>query len=183
MDILRLLEELNELAVERPRSLVGKLTYGLDKEEVRMQIANVRASLPSELKQAVATMRESERIVGNAREDAQIALEKARRDSEKMLLDAKKEVARMLEQAKAQQEAMVSESEIVKLAKAQSEEIRNSADRDAVNMRRGAEDYAYEVLSKLESAVTKVLGSVERSKQEMNRPAALIESRDKVTRH
>jgi gas vesicle protein len=67
------------------------------------------------------------------------------------------------------QERMVAESEILKLSKAQSEEIRNAADRDAMNMRRGAEKYAHDVLSHLEGVVGKVMTSIEKGKQEVQR--------------
>ncbi len=170
MDILRILDELHELSVDRPKTIFGGLTYGLNKDEVSMQIAKVRASLPSEMKAAVATVRESERIVDTARTDASMTLEKAQKEGARFIEEAKKEAERILEQAKLQQERMVAESEILKLSKAQSEEIRNSADRDALQMRRGAEKYAYDVLSQLEGVVGKVMTTIERGKQEVNRP-------------
>jgi len=67
MDILRILDELNEVAVERPKSMLGFVYSGYNREEISMQISKVRASLPQELKQAVTTVRESERILKSAR--------------------------------------------------------------------------------------------------------------------
>jgi cell division septum initiation protein DivIVA len=149
MDILRILDDLHHVAVDQPKKLVGKLTYGLDVDEVSMQIAKVRASLPAELKAAVATVRESERIVDTAREDATSTLDNAKREAERILADTRKEAEKILEQTRLQQERMVSESEILKLAKAQAEEIRNSADRDGVAMRRSADKYVLDVLTQL----------------------------------
>ena len=169
MDILRILDELHRLAVEHPRTYMG-LTVGLNKDEISMQIAKVRASLPSELKAAVATVRESERIVEGAKEDATMTIEMARKECDRLIGEAQKEAVRVVEQARIQQERMIADSEILKLAKAQSEEIRNSADRDAVQMRRGAETYAYDVLCKLEGVVGKVMATVDRGKAEMQRP-------------
>ena len=165
MDILRLLDELTKLIDETPH--FGPLTWGLNRDEISMQIAKVRASLPQELKAAVSTVRESDRILEASREDARSTMDTAKKDAERTLADARKDAERMIEEAKLQQSRLVSESEILKLSKAQSEEIRNSADRDAVSMRRGAEKYAFDVLSQLEGVVGKVMTTIERSKQEV----------------
>lgn len=184
MDILRMLEQLNDLAVEQPKTYIG-VTFGLNKEEIAMQIAKIRASLPNELKAAAVTMRESERIVGTAREDATTAITNSKKESERVLaetrqmadklqVEARQEADRIVEIARLQQERMVAESEVLKLAKAQAEEIRNSADRDAVQMRRGADKYAYDMLSQLEGVVGKVMTAIERGKGEIQKPETAV---------
>ena len=183
MDILRLLDNLNELAVEKPRKVLGLPFYlGLEPDEIGMQIAKIRASLPNELKQAAQTMRESERIVDSAREDASMTVENAKKEAERVLSEARKEAEKIIEHAHVQQDRMIHESEVLKLAKAQAEEIRNHADRDAVQMRRGAESYAYDVLSQLEGVVGKVMNAVERGKNEIERTEqqSALQAREKV---
>jgi len=169
MDILRLLDQLHELTVDNVRGL-GPVVWGYNKDEISMQIAKVRASLPSEVKAAAATVRESDRIVESAKEDATSTLESAKKDAESILSQARQEAERIIEQARLQQQQMVGESEILKLSKAQSEEIRNAADREAVGMRRGAEKYALDVLTQLEGVVGKVATTIERGKREIERP-------------
>ncbi|MFY9234049.1 MAG: hypothetical protein WAO58_06265 [Fimbriimonadaceae bacterium] len=181
MDILRMLEQLNEL-IERPKAF-GPVTFGLNREELTMQIAKIRASLPNELKNAAQTVRESERIVESAREDAGVTVDNARKERDRVLSEARAEAERIVEAARIQQERMIMESEILKLAKAQSEEIRTSADRDAVQTRRGAEKYAFEVLAQLEGVVGKVMTTIERGKSEMDRPSsetAVVAARERV---
>lgn len=170
MDILKLLDELHDLTVVQPRSF-GPLFWGINRDEISIQIAKVRASLPTELKQAVQTVRETERIVGAAKEDASMTLEGARKEAERILSEANLEAQRILDQTKIQQERMLSESEILRISKAQAEEIRNSADRDALHTRRGAENYAFEVLGQLEGIVGKVMTSIDKGKAEI-RPDA-----------
>lgn len=183
MDILRILDELHSEAVEKPRSYFG-LTLGLNKDEVSMLIAKARASLPNEVKAAVQTVRESERIVSSAQEDASMTLEGARKDADRIVAEAQREAQRILEQAQIQQERMLAESEILKLSKAQSEEIRNAADRDSLQMRRGAEKYAFDVLCQLESVVGKVMTTIDRGKAEMQpqreQPVAISPVRERV---
>ncbi len=168
VDILRLLEDLKTAAVDRPGGILG-LTWGLDKDEVTMLIAKIRASLPQELKQAAQTVRDSERIVDSAREDANLTLEGARKEAERVLAEARRESDKILEHGRAQQEVMVHESEILKLAKAQAEEVRSMADRDAHQMRRGAENYARDVLTQLEQVVGRVMQAIDRGKSEIDR--------------
>ncbi len=176
MDILRLLDELSALAVDKPTNILATpLVWGLNKDEISMQIAKIRASLPQELKVAVSTVRESERIIDTAREDATMTLDSARKEAERISAEAKKEAERVIGEAKLQQERMIAESEILKLSKAQAEEIRNAADRDAVQMRRGAEKYAHDVLGQLEGVVGKVMTTIERGKQEMQRPEPIAQ--------
>lgn len=180
MDILRLLDELSTLIDNAPQ--VGPVTWGLDRDAISMHIGKVRASLPQDLKTAVNTARESERIIEAAHEDAGLTIENARKEGERMLAEAKKECDRIIEQARLQQERMVHESEILKLSKAQSEEIRNAADRDAMNMRRGAEKFAVDVLLQLEGVVGKVMTTIERGKHEMQPPATAAPSTDRRER-
>jgi cell division septum initiation protein DivIVA len=171
MDILRLLEELMQHIDDTPR--FGPVTWGLNRDEISMQIAKIRASLPQELKAAFSTVRESDRILEAARQDANSALGHAQSESEKIIAEARKDAERIIEEARLQQERLVAESEILKLSKAQSDEIKSSADREAVSLRRGAEKYAFDVLSQLEGVVGKVATTIERSKQEINpSPAA-----------
>jgi cell division septum initiation protein DivIVA len=178
MDILRLLDQLHEMTVDNVGGF-GPIVWGYNKDEISMQIAKVRASLPNEVKAAAATVRETDRIVESAKEDATMTIESARQEAERVIAEARQEGERLVEQARLQQVQMVSESEILKLSKAQCEEIRNSADRDAVGMRRGAEKYALDVLTQLEGVVGKVATTIERGKREIDRsepatPAAAL---------
>ena len=179
MDILRQLEDLKDM-IEAPKQFAG-LIYGMDRDEIGMQISKIRASLPQELKNAASTVRESDRILEEARADAGNILESARKESERIQAEAKTEAERTLDQARLQQERMVAESEILKLSKAQSEEIRASADRDAMSMRRGAEKYAYDVLAHLEGVVGKAMTSIERGKNEMasDKTPAVVNPKDR----
>lgn len=180
-DILRMLQELHEQVVDKPK-YVGAMAWGINRDEVSIQIAKIRASLPTELKQASAKVRESEKLVDTAKEDANATKEVARREAAKFIEEAKRETERILEQAKVQQGRLVSDSEVLKLAKAQAEEIRNSADQDANHIRRGAEKYALDVLVQLEGVVGKVMSTVEKGRNELERApdSAVIQSKERA---
>lgn len=180
MDILRQLEDLKTM-IDSPKEFLG-LVWGLDRDEIGMQISKIRASLPQELKNAASTMRESDRIMEEARADAATLLDNARKEAERIHAEARTEAERVIEQGRLEQSRMLADSEILKLSKAQSEEIRAAADRDALNMRRGAEKYAYDVLAQLEGVIGKAMTTIERGKNDLapDKAAALPANREKA---
>jgi len=168
MDLLKMLDQLQEVVVEEPRYF-GKLAWGLNRDEIAINIAKIKASVPNEVKQAVSLTKDSERIVEKAREDADQIVSNARAEAEEVRKNAHAEAAKILEQARLQQEVMIADNEVLRLAKTRAEEIRVSSESDAMTTRRGAEDYAYAILSKLEGVVHKVGQSIESGKDEIRR--------------
>lgn len=166
MDLLKMLDQLQEVVVEKPRYL-GRIAWGLNRDDIAIQIAKIKASVPNEVKQAVSVTKDSERIVEKAREDGDQILSNAQIEANEIREAAHAEAAKILEQARLQQELMISDSEVLKLSKSQAEEVRVNAERDAITMKRGAEDYAYAILSKLEGVVGKVHTSIESGKEEI----------------
>jgi cell division septum initiation protein DivIVA len=88
MDILRTLDDLNELIQGTPN--FGPLTWGLDRDEISMMLTKLRASLPQEVKAAQSTVRESDRIIDQAKEDAKAVRDSAAKECERMLTEAGK---------------------------------------------------------------------------------------------
>jgi hypothetical protein len=166
-DVFALLEELQLLTTEDPRTIVGRLTYGLDKQEISLVISKIKTSLPAELKNAAFNIKESEKIKEQSAVDAEELLEKAKAEGKRLIQQGYDSAAQIVENAKVQQEQLVTQSEVLKLSKAQAEEIRNSAEREAAQTRRGADQYALDVLSKLESTIDKVSGHVKSSRSEL----------------
>lgn len=180
MDILKILEELQEQAVMKPKTLVGKITYGLNRDEVNTLILRVKAALPQELKEAASTVRESDRIMETAREDASLTLDYAKKEADRMTSEAKAEADRLIQQAKLEQEQMVTSSEILKLSKAQADEIVSRAERDSLEVRRGADEYAFRIIDHLGRVVQKTLSSIEDAKQSVDPARDGAGPRDRV---
>lgn len=167
-DVFALLEELQLLTTEDPRTIVGPLTYGLNKQEVSLVISKIKSSLPSELKNASFNIKESEKIKEQAVVDAELAVQRANEEGKRLLQQAEDHALKIIATAKEQQEHLIAQSEVLKLSKAQAEEIRNSAEREAAQTRRGADQYALDVLSKLEATIDKVSGHVKSSRSELS---------------
>lgn len=162
-----MLEQLHDLAVDQPRHF-GPLYWRVNTEEVAMQIAKIRASLPQEVKQAANVTRESEQIVRSAREDADGLLKTARDEATGIVADAHKQAELILEQARIEQTRLLSENEVLKLAKLQAEELKTQSERSATETKRGADDYAYKVLSHLENVLAKANRAIESGKIELD---------------
>ena len=89
MDILSVLDDLKKLAVEQPRTLlIPGLTWGLHQDEIDMQIVKIRSMLPDEVKAAAVTVRESDRIIEAAKQDARTTNENARREADRIVAEA-----------------------------------------------------------------------------------------------
>ena len=166
-DVFALLEELQLLTTEDPRTIIGRLTYGLDKEEIGLVISKIKSSLPAEIKNAASNVRESEKIKEQSSVEADAALQKAHEEGKRLIEQAHQLADQIVLKAKDQQDVLVAQSEVMKLSKAQAEEIRNSAEREAAQTRRGADQYALDVLSRLESTIDKVSGHVKASRSEL----------------
>ncbi|MCH8274281.1 MAG: hypothetical protein IH851_05775 [Armatimonadetes bacterium] len=167
MEIMNALEQLRE-RIERPKQFLG-VTFGLNKEQCALLIRRIHASLPEQVKEADRITRESERITSAAKEEGQMTLERAKSESRRLVEAARSEAGRMLEQAKLEREKMLAESEILKLAKTEAEQTRSEAEAAAAKLRRNADDYALDVMIRLENVVSKVMGTVERGKAELQR--------------
>lgn len=185
-DLYKMLEQLHEVAVEQPRS-IGSIAFGLRKDEIAMQIAKIRASLPKEVRTAENVAREKDRIVDAAHTDATEIMESAERDAQGLREASAREREDLLAQAQQERANLVAEHEIVRLAKVQAEEIRNAAEQDASLTRRGAEDYAFTILQKIEGLASKIQSSARDGMNEINRsepqpPLAITVARDAVVR-
>ena len=166
-DVVVLLEELQILAIEEPRTIIGRLTFGLDKEEIELQINKIKQTLPTEIKGAAQNMRQSEEIKRNAQETAEQILEAAKREAARLIEAANEQSVQIIESAKIQQERLVAESEVFRLAKDQASGLRNEAERTASQIRRGADQYAADLLTRLEANVDRIGASIRASRAEL----------------
>lgn len=160
--IRKWLRELDE-RLESSKS-IGPLIWGLDKGECIMLIQQVLANLPSDLEQADRVLRDSERLLGGAQTEAQTTLEDAREEARRVIQEARQQAERILEEARLRQARMVEQTEVYRLAESQAREVVEKAKEHARQIRQGADQYAYDVLTQLENALAKIMGTVQNGK-------------------
>lgn len=144
MDVLRLLEELEEI-VESGSSIPFAHKVLVDKDEILEIIKEIRLHLPDEVKQAQWIKEERQRILVEAQQEA-----------EAIIQEANEHIA-----------AMVEQDEITKIARKQAEDIITQAQTGAKEMRLGARDYADEILSKVQQTLTDLVETINNNRNEL----------------
>jgi len=144
MDVLALLDKLDGYLSECSRMpLVGKLL--VDEDEVFNIIDDLRAALPQELEQAKWLLKERERI-----------LQEARKEAEDIVKDAQGQIA-----------SLASESIIAKEARAQADELMERAREVAQEINAGAREYADDIMKRVEDVLTDLLSRVQAGRREL----------------
>lgn len=113
----------------------------------------LRASLPEAMQQAQKVLRERDRILAQAREEAES----------------------MVREAQAYAEKLTRETAIVQKAEEEAARIIDEANRTGREIRAGAREYADELLEKLEANLQKCLVVVRQGREELGPPSALAE--------
>ena len=144
MDVMALLDKLDAYLSECARvPLVGRLM--VEEDEVFAIIDDLRAALPQELEQAKWLLKERDRIIAEARKEA-----------EEILKDAQGQIA-----------ALASESSISKEARKQAEELMKKARGVAREINLGAREYADDLMRKVEEVMEEVLDRIRQGRNEL----------------
>ncbi len=133
-EIIKLLDELEDL-IDNSRAVPFSSKIGVDKEEIYDIITDIRTALPNDIKQSKLIVQERNKI----------------------LLDAKNEADEMLKEAEDKIARLIDDNEITRQAYQQSAEIMENAKRQAKEMRIGAMEYADEILAHSEEQLRKMI--------------------------
>ncbi len=149
MTVDELLEQIDDMidkAFSMP--LTGKCL--VEPDRLRDIIDDIRANMPSEIRQARAIVADRADIVSTAKREAEDIVRKA------------EERAR----------ALVSHEEVVRQAQAKAKEILGQAQLKAREMRRGAQDFSEDVLKRTEETLGRSLTEVRQARQILRNPPA-----------
>ncbi len=145
MDALAILDKLDTYVSECSRlPLVGRLL--VDEDEVYNLIDDLRAALPQELEQAKWLLKERDRI----------------------LLEARKEADEIVRDAQGQIAALASESAIAKEARIQAEDLMGKAKDVAKEINSGARQYADGLMQRVEDVLSEVQGIIRQGRIELS---------------
>lgn len=113
------------------------------RDQILDLIEKLRSSLPEEVSTAKAVTKEKDRLLAQAKEDAEI----------------------IRAEATDQKSRALSESELVRQAQSKSDAIIAEAEKRAREVRRGADEYAEQILGGLDAALTKTHAEVQKGRQ------------------
>lgn len=137
MDILHLVDRLEELFNES-RSIPFTHSVVVDEDRMLDIIDQMRVSIPDEIKKAQQLLAQRDRILAQAKEEAERTLALAREKSEQI----------------------VDRESIVQAAQARAEQIIAQARAETEATKREADEYVLETLTKLEMELDRILGQV-----------------------
>jgi cell division septum initiation protein DivIVA len=173
MEVMLLLDALEDILEKAPNLPLSNKSV-INKEELQEIIKDIRIKLPDEVKQAQWIKEERQKILIEAKKDA----ENLRRESEEKLQRIKEERQRVLAEAEREAEILkkeadkkvqdlIDESDIVKKANEQAKQIVIDAQIDAKKIRLGSKAYADELLAELEKHAAKILETVRENRDEL----------------
>ena len=146
MDLAARLQQLEDL-VRDAKSMPLSSSALLNREEVLELLAEMRESLPEEIKQARWVVKDREDLLAKARHEAEALVEAAHQEQLRM---ARKE-------------------EVVARAHQEAERIQHEADGDARKVRLEAEDYVDAKLAQYEIALERTAKDIQRSLAQVQR--------------
>ncbi|MFI1798602.1 cell division initiation protein [Streptomyces sp. NPDC020379] len=144
MDVQKKLDEIVR-AVSGARSLPMSASCVVNRAELLALLEEVRAALPDSLARAEELIGGRERLVADAREEAE----------------------RIIESARAHRGSLISHTEVARQSQEEADRILAEARREAEEIRAEADDYVDGKLANFEVVLTKTIGSVDRGREKL----------------
>lgn len=143
-EVEELLERLRA-TVEAARSMPMSSSAVIHRAEVLAQIDEVKAALP-------AAFADSDRVFS---------------ERERLILEAKEQADRIIVEAQNEHERLVSDSEVYRVAKHEADLEREKADQECDDLRKQTDEYVDGRLANLEITLTKTLEAVTRGRDKL----------------
>jgi len=173
MEVMLLLDALEDI-LEKASTLPFSNKSVINKEELQEIIKDIRIKLPDEIKQAQWIKEERQKILIEAkkeaesmRRDCEEKVQKIREERQKVLAEAEKEAEILKKEADKKIQELIDESDIIKRANEQAKEIVIAAQIDAKKIRLGSKAYADELLGELEKRVGNVMETIRNNRDEL----------------
>ncbi|MFQ6102313.1 MAG: hypothetical protein ACE5OS_13930 [Anaerolineae bacterium] len=138
MDILHLIDRVEE-AIKGSKQVPFSGLRLVDERRIWSLLDQMRISIPDEVRRAERIMREKERTLAQAHEEA----------------------GRIVALARSEAAQLTAEHVVVKAAEERAAAIRERAEREVESIRTGADDYAFDVLCQLEQELKRALTVIE----------------------
>ncbi|MBP5303787.1 MAG: ATPase [Clostridia bacterium] len=145
MNVEELLDKIDDMV---DKALSVPLSRGkclIDADELRDVLDDIRAHLPSEIRQAKAIVSDRNQIID----------------------DAKNESESIIKDAERRRQAMIEETEVYRVAQEKATETINAARENAREMRNGARDFAEDLLKRTEEALVLNTSEVRQARQSL----------------
>jgi len=173
MEVMLLLDALEDILEKAPNLPLSSKSV-INKEELQEIIKDIRIKLPDEVKQAQWIKEERQKILIEAKKDAEAIrreseekLQKIKEERQRVLAEAEREAEILKKEADKKIQDLIDESDIVKKANEQAKEIILAAQIDAKKIRLGSKAYADELLAELEKHAANILETIRSNREEL----------------
>lgn len=173
MEVMLLLDALEDILEKAPNLPLSSKSM-INKDELQEIIKDIRIKLPDEIKQAQWIKEERQKILIEAKKEAESLrkecedrLQKIKDERQRILAEAEKEAEILKKEADKRVQDLIDESDIMKRANEQAKEIIIAAQIDAKKIRLGSKAYADELLSELEKHAQNVIETIKNNRDEL----------------
>lgn len=173
MEVMLLLDALEDILEKAPNLPLSSKSV-MNKEELQEIIKDIRIKLPDEIKQAQWIKEERQKILIEAKKEAESLrseceerLQKIKEERQRILAEAEREAEILKKEADKRVQSLIDESDIVKRASEQGKEIVIAAQIDAKKIRLGSKAYADELLSELEKHAQAIMETIKNNREEL----------------
>lgn len=173
MEVMLLLDALEDILEKAPNLPLSSKSV-INKEELQEIIKDIRIKLPDEIKQAQWIKEERQKILIEAKKEAETLrrdceekMAKIKEERKKVLAEAEKEAEVLKQEADKKIQELIDESDIMKKANEQAKELIIAAQIDAKKIRLGSKAYADELLAELEKHAANVIETIKNNRDEL----------------
>lgn len=163
LEIMDLFQELEELVENAPVKGITRKAISIEKDQILGIIDDIKSLIPEEVNQAIWINRERQRIISEAKMEAEKIIVQANQEAE---LKAQ-EGEQFEENLKKQFDDIVESNEVVVRAKERAEEIIARAEAYALEIREGSIEYAEDVITSVEQSLINTLETVKANRLEL----------------
>lgn len=163
LEIMDLFQELEELVENAPVKGITRKAISIEKDHILGIIDDIKSLIPEEVNQAIWINRERQRIISEAKMEAEKIIVQANQEAE---LKAQ-EGEQFEENLKKQFDDIVESNEVVVRAKERAEEIIARAEAYALEIREGSIEYAEDVITSVEQSLINTLETVKANRLEL----------------
>ena len=163
LEIMDLFQELEELVEKAPVKGITRKAISIEKDQILGIIDDIKSLIPEEVNQAIWINRERQRIISEAKMEAEKIIVQANQEAE---LKAQ-EGEQFEENLKKQFDDIVESNEVVVRAKERAEEIIARAEAYALEIREGSIEYAEDVITSVEQSLINTLETVKANRLEL----------------
>jgi hypothetical protein len=155
MDILHLVDRLEEIVKQSPRLPFSAVRF-VDERRVWALMDQMRISIPDEVRRAQQVNRQRDRILAQAREEAE----------------------RVIQQSQERVTELTSDHPIARAAEARATSVREQTEREIAQLRAGADDYAFNTLCRLEEELHRALRVVANGLRRIEEGRSAVEEQE-----